>query len=603
MAALRRAQASRGDVFGRDVLSGPAADRSWQSLLGLTARLGDVPLFAGLDRDACAAIAAELEWFSLPGGVVLYAEGETPDAFFIVLSGLLSIVPGTTARAGDATVEVRAGESVGEVGLLTGRPHTGSVVALRDSTLARIAKPVFDKITAQYPDILLRLTQQIAEWSVRPSSRERAPMARRTVALLPVSHESPSRLAHLLKAALEAVGRRAVLLDVADGNRVDEEYDAIELAHDVAIYCGESAASNWSLLCLRRADYVIVVADGATPPRRPELMARLDALRRQRVILVLTHDDSRRLPAPAGGWLAQMPVQYHRHIRLDRPDDIARLARFLTDRAVGPVLSGGGARAYGHIGVAQALREAGIEFDLLGGTSMGAVVAAGFAHEWSLEELRGRMHEAFVASNPLGDVTLPILALTRGTRVSARLRQNFGVSRIEDLWRPFFVVSSNLTTGQVQVHREGRLWRALRASVAIPGLLPPVIEHGEVLVDGAVMNNLPAEEMTAVSFGPVIGVDVGRRENFRPVRRGWLASLLLGDDARAPGMAALLLRAGTIASEAETQLSRNHVDLLIEPPLDQIGMRDWQSFNRAIEAGYRHAAQALKNIDLARFKA
>jgi NTE family protein len=598
MAALRRAQASRGDVLSDPTM----ADRSWQSVIGLAARLGAISLFATLDPAARIAIAAELEWFSLPGGAVLYAEGEAPDAMFIVLSGLLSIVPGAPARAGDAHVDVRAGESVGEVGLLTGRPHTGSVVALRDSTLARMAKPVFDRTIARYPAILLNLSREIAEWSVRPAIRNRPPMERRTVALLPLSQESPARLAHLLKAALEAAGRRTVLIDVADSGRIDEEYEAIELAHDVTIYCGESAASNWSLLCLRRADYVMIVADGASPPRRPELMPRLESLRRRRVILVLTHDGARRLPLPSAGWLVQVPAQYHRHIRLDRADDIARLARFLTDRAVGLVLSGGGARAYGHIGVTQALREAGIEFDLLGGTSMGAIVAAGFAHEWGIDELRARMHEAFVASNPLGDVTFPILALTRGTRVSARLRQNFGASRIEDLWRPFFVVTSNLTTGQVQIHREGVLWRALRASVAIPGLLPPVIENGEVLVDGAVMNNLPAKVMTDVSFGPVIGVDVGRREDFRPVRRGWLASLFLGDDAKAPGIAAMLLRAGTIASEAETQLSRQHVDLLIEPALDQIGMRDWQSFNRAVEAGYRHTVQALKHVDLTKFR-
>ncbi|MGH6981475.1 MAG: cyclic nucleotide-binding domain-containing protein, partial [Stellaceae bacterium] len=157
-------------------------DRSWQSLTGLATRLGMVPLFAGLDHAARAAIAGELDWFSLPGGAVLYAEGDPPDAIFIVLSGLLSIVPGALGHGGDETVEVRAGESVGEVGLLTGRPHTGSVVALRDSTLARVAKPVFDRLIAQYPDLLLRLTREVAEWSVRPSARDRPPGDRRTVA-------------------------------------------------------------------------------------------------------------------------------------------------------------------------------------------------------------------------------------------------------------------------------------------------------------------------------------------------------------------------------------------------------------------------------------
>lgn len=599
MAVLRRAQASRGDVLGGAVMDG---DPGWQSLAGLATRLAAVPLFAELDATARLAVAAETEWFSLPGGAVLYAEGESPDAFFIVLSGLLSIVRGPQARGADDTIDVRAGETVGEVGLLTGRPHTGSVVALRDSTLARLSKPAFDRLIARYPQILHRLAQEIASWSARPAVRDRPPGERRTVMLLPLSPEPPARLAHLLKDALTAVGRRTVMLDIADRDRVDEEYDAIEAAHDVTIYCGENTSSTWSLLCLRRADYVVLVADGAAPPRRPELMPRLEALRRRRVILVLTHDQTKRLPAASAGWLTQVPAQYHRHIRLDRADDVARLARFLIDRAVGLVLSGGGARAYGHIGVAQALRESGIEFDLLGGTSMGAIVAAGIAHEWDFDEIRARLHEAFVASNPLGDVALPILALSRGARVSARLRQNFGTSRIEDLWRPYFVVSSNLTTGKVQVHREGRLWRALRASVAIPGLLPPVIERGEVLVDGAVMNNLPAEVMTAVSFGPVIGVDVGRREDFQPVNRGWLATLILGADAHAPGMVNMLLRAGTIASEAETELSRQHVDLLIEPPLDQIAMRDWHSFNRAVEAGYRHTMQTLQRVDLSKFR-
>jgi NTE family protein len=598
MAALRTAQASPSEG-GASSIAGP----SWQSLGGLATRLAAVPLFAGLDQTARAELAAELEWLSLPGGAVLYAEGEAPDAFFIVLSGLLSIVPHGSGRdSTDSSIDVHAGESVGEVGLLTGRPHSGSVVALRDSTVARMAKPVFDRVIARYPHLLLRLAREIAEWSVRPVPRERPLAARRTVALLPLSPEGPMRLAQLLKDALEAGGRRTLVLDATQNGHVDDEYDALEMAHDVTIYCGDSTATNWSLLCLRRADYVIIVADGAAPPRRTELMPRLEALRRRRVILVLTHDSSRRLPSPSAGWLSQVPAQYHRHIRLDHAADIARLARFLTDRAVGLVLSGGGARAYGHIGVAQALREAGIEFDLLGGTSMGAIIAAGLAHEWNVEELRARMHEAFVASNPLGDVALPFLALSRGLRVSARLRQNFGASRIEDLWRPYYVVSSNLTTGKVQVHREGRVWRALRASVAIPGLLPPVIEQGEVLADGAVMNNLPSEVMTALSFGPVIGVDVGRRENFRPVRRGWLAALIFGDDADAPDMVSMLLRAGTIASEAETELSRQHVDLLIEPPLDTVGMRDWRAFNRAVEAGYRHTEQALKKVDLSKFR-
>jgi NTE family protein len=585
-------------------MSTPLAEavRDWQSLAGLAARLGSVPLFEDFNDTTRAAIAAELEWFSLPGGAVLYQEGEAPDAFFVVLSGLLGIVRGPLSERSESFVDVRAGECVGHIGILSGRPHTGTAIALRDSTLARISRPTFERLAARYPGFLLNLATEMVEWSFRPSNRARLRTARRTAALLPIGAEPVALLAGPLRAALEKLGRSVAVLGADDHGKLEDEYDSIEFGHDVTIYCGDNTASPWTRLCLRRADRVLFVADGAAPPRRPEIWRTIETLPWRRLVLVLMQDGKNPLPAPAAQWLQAVPAQIHRHCRREGHDDIARLARYLLDRAVGLVLSGGGARAYAHIGVVRALREANIEFDLLGGTSMGAIIAAGLAYEWSIDELRARMLESFVTSNPLGDLTLPVLALTKGHKVSTRLRQHFGTSRIEDLWRPYFTVSSNLTTGQLQIHQNGLLWRALRASVAIPGLLPPLIEAGAVLVDGAVMNNLPAEVMSAASHGPVIGVDVGRRENFRPVQRGWLARLFLGEDAEAPGIATLLLRAGTIASEAETQSSRKHVDLLIEPALEDIGMRDWRSFERAVEEGYRHAVHALANSDLSSFR-
>ena len=117
-------------------------------------------------------------------------------------------------------------------------------------------------------------------------------------------------------------------------------------------------------------------------------------------------------------------------------------------------------------------------FDHLGGTSMGAIIAAGLAHEWGVEELTERMRDVFVTHNPLNDFTLPLIALVRGRKASNMLRTNFGDIRIEELAKPFFCVSSDLTTGRIHEHRDGALWRALRASVALPGILPPVTFAG-----------------------------------------------------------------------------------------------------------------------------
>jgi NTE family protein len=598
MAVLHVAQARKWGVF----MAVMEARTGLDALSDLAARLAAVPLFAGMEKSALEALVVDLEWASFPGGAVVYAEGEAPDALYVVLSGLLGIVRGPLSRHSDTFFDVRPGECVGQVGLLTGRPHTGSAIALRDSTICRIDKAAFDRLITMHPPALLRMATEIVEWNFRPSNRSRAPSARRTVALLPIGNESVDRLAESLRAELERNGHRTAILRSSDVGRIAEEYAAIEFAHHVTVYCGDVTPSNWSLLCLRRADRVLFVADGAAEPQRPELVSVLETLPWRRLVLLLMQDAKLEIPAPAARWLATIPAQFHRHYRRGHAGDIARLARYITDRGVGLVLSGGGARAYGHIGVVRALREFGVEFDLLGGTSMGAIIAAGLAHEWSDHELTERMLDAFVRTDPLNDVTLPMIALTRGRKVTARLKTHFGDHRIEDLWRPFFTVSSNLTTSRLQIHRSGLLWRALRASVAIPGLLPPVIENGEVMVDGAVMNNLPAEVMNDWNHGPVIGVDVGRRENFRAVSRGPIARLFLGEDANAPDIAALLLRAGTIGSEVETLSSRTHVDLLIEPTLENVTIRDWKAFDRAVDTGYRYARERLAGADLSRFR-
>ena len=201
----------------------------------------------------------------------------------------------------------------------------------------------------------------------------------------------------------------------------------------------------------------------------------------------------------------------------------------------------------------------------------------------------------FVESNPLNDYALPFVALTRGRKVTKLLRKHFGDHEIEDLWRPCFIVSSNLTTGASELHRRGPLWWALRASVAIPGLLPPLMRGGEVLVDGAVMNNLPADVMCAMGRGPVIGVDVTRYQTLRGGDGNLSGTLwrrvLLGDGGQTPGIVSLLLRAATVGSDAETRLSRDHTDLLFEPPLPNVAIRDWKAFDRAVEAGcWEHCA-------------
>jgi NTE family protein len=267
--------------------------------------------------------------------------------------------------------------------------------------------------------------------------------------------------------------------------------------------------------------------------------------------------------------------------------------------SIGLVLSGGGARAYAHIGAVRALRERGVPIDFVGGTSMGAIVAACVAMGWSDTEIERRIRDGFVASNPLGDHILPVVALTRGARVQERLNRHFGDVMIEDLEIPFFCVSSDLAAGAPRVHRRGRLVDALRASISLPGILPPVVDGDALLVDGAVMNNFPIDLMAGFHRGLTIGVDVAVAERVEPSLfvdpPGFVDWVIANGLRSAPPIVTLLMRAATVRQSVRP--AGRPADILIEPKVVGVDLRDWRKYETAVADGYRETIVAL---DLAR---
>jgi NTE family protein len=324
----------------------------------------------------------------------------------------------------------------------------------------------------------------------------------------------------------------------------------------------------------------------------------------RRAELLLLHEGAFANGA-AARWYSVLPGMPHHHMR--GPADYDRLARLLTGRAVGLVLSGGGARGFAHLGVVRALREHDVPIDLVGGTSMGGILAAGVAADWTDKELVERFRRSFVDTNPLSDYTLPLVSLVSGRKVGMLLRRELGDIDIEDLPLPFFCVSSNLTTGRIAVHQHGPLWQWLRASVAIPGVLPPVFQGGEVFVDGGAMNNLPVDVMRAKGRGPVIGVDVGTDRTFTTdVDATEMPSFwnLLGAPRgrRRPNILQILWRAGMVNSTTATLERRTQSDLLLTPPLESLDLLDWKAFERAIAIGYRDTCERLASGELARLQ-
>jgi NTE family protein len=365
----------------------------------------------------------------------------------------------------------------------------------------------------------------------------------------------------------------------------------------VILRAGAKPEEDWTDLCVREADLVVAITAG-TPDAA--WLARAAALQGCE-LLVLG-------PRVADGVLEQLQPREVQVVAQEsaRHAALQILARRLAGRSLGVVLSGGGARALAHLGVLEELRAAGLEIDRLAGVSLGSLVAAATAADFTVEGLYETFKHGFVDINPSNDFVPPAYSLIRGTKTRRLLQEGFGELRIEELPKRFFCLSCDLVAREAVLHRSGPLVDAVYPSLAIPGVFPPVVSEGRLLVDGGVVDNLPVAAMARKGEGPVIAVDVtGRTGRFgraerpvvarlgRPIRRA-----LTGDEAEIPRLGETIVRTVMVGSSDTVAAARMHADLVITPRVDGIGLMDWKALPRVRDLGRQAAREALNQDDV-----
>ncbi|MDE3071702.1 MAG: patatin-like phospholipase family protein [Pseudomonadota bacterium] len=561
-------------------------------------------MFGHMEPAANEALARELVWLGLPGGRPLFKSGEAADALYLLRSGSLGVFEdGPSADAARLVHLIAAGEVVGAVSLLGDGRRSRTVRALRDSELLRLDRGRFEALLERFPRALLGVGRCAIEWLQQRHRGDQPPGLPRTFALLPHDPEVPARvLAMQLAQALEAHGHCSII-DARQGHgRGADWFAEHESRQRFVIYLDTHGDPLWRQRCIRQADVLLLPALAARPAGawpEAELLEPRRSGHRARHLLLL-HAGHRVSLGAAQRWRAPFSGELQHH-HLCHRDDMARLARLVSGHGRGLVLAGGGARGLAHLGMLRALHEAGHAFDAVGGTSIGAIIGAGLACGWSLEAITDTLRRGFVEGRPLSDWTLPLVAMTRGRRASAMLRQAFGALEIEDLPLPYFCISTQLSGGGMAVHRQGPLWLWLRASSAIPGVLPPVQQHGRVYVDGALVDNLPTDVMAADGIAHItaldIRADIALRTSAEESSTPPLWRLLLQRRQRIlrPGLVSTLVRAGMVNGETASAARRERADLLITPPLEHLGMLDWKDWQRAIDAGYRHTVHLLES--------
>ncbi len=565
------------------------------------ATLPDIPTDSALARlfeDERAQ--GEAAWFSLPGGATLFNAGEPADQLYFLRAGRLGAFRREEGLEPQFLGVIRPGEPAGEMSLISGAPHSGQVVALRDSEIFALPRDVFFEACEADPAVMTELARLMILRSRQAATK--ASIGEPSVyGFITIGEPTPIRpLVDRIAREVGRLGYSVTVIGAEAQHAPTEWFSNVERDYDFVLYAAEAEDSGWRAVVGRQVDRLFRVGRGDTAPPH-DLKIRADPLQSQRLVdLILVQKRNAAAPRGSEAWMdAAQPARLF-HMRRENGEDARRIARVLTGQSVGLVLSGGGARAYAHIGAIRALRERGVPIDFVGGVSMGAIIAAGLALGWDGAEMDERIKDAFVNTSPLDDIAFPILAMTRGDKVRERLAEHFGEVQIADLWLPFFCVSSNLTTGAYQVHRRGLLREALRATISLPGVLPPATSDNNVLVDGAVLKNFPADIMRASQLGPIVGVDVTRGRSITADDVARPASvwrwILSGQWRKGPPIVSLLMRAATVSSGRDLAASREATDVLVTPDVTGVEIRDWAAYDPAVAAGHRAMVEALDKL-------
>ncbi len=532
-----------------------------------------------------------IQWKQLAAGETLFREGEEGDAMYVVVSGRLRATreeDGESRTIGD----IGRGETVGEIALLTGEPRSASVHALRDCVLAGLDQPTFNELSRACPQTVIHVAKvqfERIQRANRPRSLEKQRLSIMVLSADPGCDAGP--IAEKLHEEITARGHRAILAKaqsapLGDGgdrrHRLAIWLNEQEAAATHLVLAGDPHDEEWNRQCLRSADAVMILV---RPGRIPALPADLLPKSLRRILMVL-HPDGSVPPRGTAEAMTACGADSRFHLRESSRQDWSRLGRWLTGRAVGIAFAGGGARSFAHLGVIKALHEHGVPLDTAAGTSLGAIVASGISLDLDLEDLMGRFR-IMVKTNPTKRdyLLIPKTSLLSGRKLDRLLPQLLPDMAIEDCWKGFACVSANLTNPSAHVHRSGSLIRALRSTVSIPGVFPPVATGtGDLLVDGGVVNNLPADVLRDFGAGRIIACDQG-------------GNAPGGNQPDRPNAIGIIMRSVILHSRISGRAWRTDADLYFDSPVGGIGLLEWDKFDEAVRRGYDNARRVLENFD------
>ena len=571
---------------------------------------------------------ATLETRVYPAGATVVAEGDRTKEVFIAQSGSAEVVIRADDGSDHPVGRVVPGGTVGEISLLTGQPAVATVRAAADFEAVVLTEADFARLAETYPLIYRNLGVILAE---RLARTDRLAIGRREGGLTALeSVDAPPLLGYALACSMAWHTRERTLLLVLTGDPHPDLVDLTtasserpwrsgrghdEIGADVMIASEDDAFGQRALPATLEAlfhvfDHIVVQRNsGDFPPLQRARMVRLEPIEGARPgapggpLTVRAWSTARAYTHPDDDGIVEVPALSPKDdadlragilpMRSAAGRGIGWAARDLTGLKVGLALGAGSVRGYAHVGAIGVLREAGLDFDYIAGTSVGAAVAGLLALGNDDNEIADILDDF---SPSLFRLKVPYTSLLSDRGMRSYLRSMAPDVLIEDLDTPLALIAADVVTQRELVLRRGLLWQAVLASIAIPGVYPAQKIGPYIAVDGGVLNPLPVNVAADMGAGTVIAVklDSGSPSPQQDVEAA-------PEAGSPPAVLGVLMRSIDMMQRGIATQPTDATVITLAPKLDPtgVGLRNMHDGRRWIEDGAAAAQASMARISAA----
>ena len=529
----------------------------------------------GVPLDVVEAALAGLARQRFQAGTVIVAEGDYPAEMYVLRAGTADVVLVDRKGVENVVSTICPGETIGEMSLLTGSPASATVRAREDVELLVLNASDLEALTAGLPELQRNL---IGMLSARLARVTRLALHEAPGRLIVIEDAGGPALLGFALAASMAWHTRGPTLHVVVATSVSDDLTDLVTLEAVPPFRGTRAAG---------AELMIADLDEYFAPERIE--ATLDELRRvyDQVVLQVPLAWTRRptsertirlgsFDSPGGGFAVESGVRhvpaltFEDRVSLEQgllpvrgaaATAVGALARELAHLRVGIAFGAGSLRGYAHVGVLRALERQNVPVDCVAGTSIGAIVAGLYA----------RFADVDLVTEGLDGIGQRMFrpTLSRKSLLSTRamrryMRRMFDDQALEDMPIPVGMVATDVDTMDEVVLRRGNAVSAMAASTAVPGVFPAVRIGSRTLVDGGMVNPVPASVAATLGADVVIGI--------RLVHGPWIQADELSEEGegRVPSAVAAIMRSiELVQTRIATESGDVHL-VLVTPEFDSM---------------------------------